>query len=279
MKEISAQKITQIVADLSKKANFYLGDNLVKAYTDALKSEESPVGREILKQLIENAKISASEEVATCQDTGVAVVFLELGQGVTIIGGDLIEAINNGVALGYGEGFLRKSLCDPFTRKNTGTNLPAVIHIEIVPGTQLKISLAPKGGGSENMSTVKMMKPADGREGVIKFIVDWVKQAGPNPCPPTVIGVGIGGNFEKSAILAKKSLLRDIGHRNANPDLASLETEILERINRLGIGPMGLGGRTTSLDVHVEYMPCHIASLPVAININCHASRHAVEVI
>ncbi len=279
MREITAQKITETVARLCMDANYHLSPDVMDAYAAAKLAEESPVGKEIMDQIIRNAEIAAQDDVPSCQDTGVAVIFVELGQDVHITGGDFYTAIEKGVEIGYKDGFLRKSMCDPFTRKNTGTNLPAVIHTKIVPGTSLKITIAPKGGGSENMSSVVMLKPSDGEEGIVNYIVEWVKKAGPNPCPPTVVGVGIGGNFEKSALLAKKALLRPIGIRHDNPAIAALEVKILDRINRLGIGPMGLGGRITSLDVHVEFMPCHIASLPLAVNINCHASRHKEAVL
>jgi fumarate hydratase subunit alpha len=209
-----------------------------------------------------------------CQDTGIAVIFAELGQEVRIEGGLLIETIHEGVRQGYLEGYLRKSICDPFTRKNTGDNTPAVIHLELVAGDQLKIIIAPKGGGSENMSALAMMKPADGLEGIKRFVVQKASEAGPNPCPPVILGVGIGGNFEKVALLAKRALLRPLGSTNSDPELAALEEELLEKINALGIGPQGLGGRTFALGVHVEKHPCHIASLPVAVNVNCHAGRH-----
>ncbi len=279
MREIAVHQITEVVSDLCISANFNFGEDTIAAYKKALENEKSPVGREVLNQILENAEIARTEKVPACQDTGTAVFFLELGQDAHIVGGDLTEAVEKGVEIGYREGYLRKSMCDPFTRKNTSTNLPAVIHTEIVPGDTLKISMAAKGGGAENMSVVRMMKPADGREGVVEFVLDWVKQAGPNPCPPTTVGVGIGGNFEKSAILAKKALLREVGDRNPDPEIAGLEEDLLEKINCLGVGPMGLGGWTTSFDVRVEYMPCHIASLPVAININCHSSRHKEAII
>jgi len=279
MREISVEKITQKVAYLCKDANFHLGEDVLLAYDNALSKEESSVGVEILNQIIENAGIANKNEVPSCQDTGAAVVFLEIGQEVHITGGSLKKAVEDGVAKGYLDGYLRKSMCDPFTRKNTNTNLPAFIHSEIVPGDQLKIIVAPKGGGSENMSCVKMMKPSDGKEGIIEYIVEWVHQAGPNPCPPTIVGVGIGGNFETSALLAKKALLRPVGVSHSNPEIAELENTILERVNNLGIGPMGLGGRITAFDVHVECMECHIATLPLAINLNCHASRHKEAVI
>jgi fumarate hydratase subunit alpha len=209
-----------------------------------------------------------------CQDTGFAVFFVELGEAVHIIDGSLIDALNEGVRQGYGEGYLRKSICHPFTRKNTGDNTPAVIHVDLVPGDRLKIIFAPKGGGSENMSRVTMLRPSDGKKGIKDFVVTRVKESGANPCPPTVVGVGIGGTFEKAALLAKKALLRPLGSASPDPELAAFEQEIFEAINNLGIGPQGFGGRTTSLAVHIELFPCHIASLPVAVNINCHAHRH-----
>ncbi len=274
MKTIQSTEIVAAVARLCEEANFNIGYAVVKAYEKALQSEESATARSILQQLLDNAKIAEAEKVPSCQDTGTAVFFVDLGQDVHIEGDTLNLAIEKGVEKGYQEGFLRKSMCDPFTRTNTGNNLPPIIHIEMVPGSTLKIRFAAKGGGSENMSTVTMMKPSDGKDGIIQHVINWVKHAGPNPCPPIIVGIGIGGNFEKSAILAKKSLLRKIGERNPIQHISDLEEELLKRINKLGIGPMGLGGRITALDVHIEYMPCHIASLPVAVNIQCHAARH-----
>ena len=279
MRQINSRKITEAVVKLCQDANFDLAHDVTQAYQAAMDSEESPTGKEVMRQIIENAEIAHSERVPSCQDTGVAVFFVEIGQDVQVTGGSLRTAIEDGVRQGYLEGYLRKSMCDPFTRKNTTTNLPAVIHFDIIPGENFRIAIAPKGGGSENMSTVCMMKPSDGRDGVIRQIVDWVKKSGSNPCPPIVVGVGIGGNFETCAILAKKSLLRPIGQRHADPEIAHLEIEILSKINDLGIGPMGLGGRNTALDVHIEYMPCHIASLPIGINIQCHACHHKETVL
>jgi fumarate hydratase subunit alpha len=279
MRELCVTKITETVAALCKDANFRLGQDVLQAYERALQMEESETGKEILHQIIENSSIAKNEQVPSCQDTGVAVFFIEVGQEVHVIGGNLYEAIEKGVERGYAEGYLRKSMCDPFTRKNTKTNLPAIVHTEIVPGETLKITIAPKGGGSENMSTVIMMKPAEGEDGVVRNVVDWVKKTGPNPCPPIVVGVGIGGNFERCAYLAKKALIRPIGQRHIDPKLAGLEEKILGKINELGIGPMGLGGRITAFDVHIEYMPCHIASMPLGINIQCHASRHKEAII
>lgn len=274
MKKIPFEDIALKVADACMAANFELGEDVVNAFKQAKEKEESPVGQEILGQLLENAAIAQKEKIALCQDTGFAVFFVDLGDEVTVEGGNLVDAINEGVRKGYQDGFLRKSICHPFTRKNTGDNTPAIVHLNLVPGDQLKITIAPKGGGSENMSRVTMLKPSDGIEGIKKFVIERVKESGANPCPPLVIGVGIGGTFEKAALIAKHALLRPIGTTNPDPELAALEKDLLEKINHLGVGPQGLGGRTTALAVHVEMHPCHIASLPLAVNINCHASRH-----
>lgn len=279
MREIDVRLITERVRELCIKANTELGDDVIEAFDRAMKKEESPLGLEILKELKENARIAKEEDVPICQDTGVAIVFIELGQDVHLVGGDMNEAIQEGVRQGYRDGYLRKSVCHPFTRSNTGDNTPAIIHTEIVPGERIKILVAPKGGGSENMSRLQMLTPSDGVEGIKKFVVQSIKESGSNPCPPTIVGVGIGGNFEQSALLAKKSLLRPLGSKNPNPELDQLERDILEEINKLGIGPQGLGGRTTSLAVHILMMPCHIASLPLAVNIQCHAHRHKEVVI
>lgn len=247
----------------------------MEAFKKAQEEEISLTGKGILQDLIVNAEIACEEQAPMCQDTGYAVIFLELGQDVRIEGGDLYEAINEGVRKGYTEGYLRKSIVGhPLERKNTGDNTPAVIHTKIVPGDKLRIIVAPKGGGSENMSAIKMLRPADGVEGVKKFVIDTVKAAGPNPCPPIVVGVGIGGTFEKAAMLAKEALLRELGEKSKYPDIAKLEEELLSEINKLGIGPQGLGGKTTALGVHIEIYAAHIASLPVAVNLNCHAARH-----
>jgi len=257
------------------EANYNLGQDVIEAFKSAYENEQSVTGKDILQQLIENAQIARNESVPMCQDTGFAVIFLELGQEVRIEGGGLEDAVNEGVRKGYQEGYLRKSIVGhPLERVNTGDNTPAVIHTRIVPGDKLKIIVAPKGGGSENMSAIKMLKPAEGVEGVKKFVVETVKAAGPNPCPPIVVGVGIGGTFEKAALLAKEALLRPVGQASSDPYAANLEKELLELVNKLGIGPQGLGGKTTALAVHVNTHPAHIASLPVAVNINCHASRH-----
>jgi len=274
MKKISFENIVSRVAEACMAANFELGEDVVAAFIQAREKEESPVGQEILGQLLENAAIAQKEKIALCQDTGFAVFFVDLGDEVKVEGGNLVDAINEGVRRGYQDGFLRKSICHPFTRKNTGDNTPAIVHLNLVPGDQLKITIAPKGGGSENMSRVTMLKPSDGIEGIKKFVIERVKESGANPCPPLVIGVGIGGTFEKAALIAKHALLRPIGSTNPDPELAAIESALLEEINDLGVGPQGLGGRTTALAVHVEMHPCHIASLPVAVNINCHASRH-----
>ncbi|MHB1001545.1 MAG: fumarate hydratase [Armatimonadota bacterium] len=275
VREIRASDITDAVADLCVTANYELGDDVYGALKDGAEREESPAGRDVFCQLVENADIARIDRVPMCQDTGFAVIFVELGQEVHIIGGLLSDAINAGVARGYKEGYLRKSIVShPLERKNTGDNTPAVIHTEIVPGDKLKITVAPKGGGSENMSGVRLLKPSESVEGVKKFVVELVKAAGSNPCPPIIVGVGIGGTMEKAAILAKKSLLRPIGEHNPNPPDAELERELLRLVNDTGIGPAGLGGRITALAVNVETYPCHIASLPVAVNIQCHAARH-----
>jgi len=244
---------------------------------EAFEKEESPLGREILGVVLENHDIAAEKSMPLCQDCGVAVVFIDIGQDIHLTGGNLEDAINEGVIQGYSEGYLRKSMVsDPaIDRKNTGDNTPAVIHTRIVPGEKIRLRFAPKGGGAENMSEVRMMTAADGIEGIKDFVVDRVKRSGGNPCPPMVVGVGIGGNFEKCALLAKESLFRTLGEHNPDPRYADAEKEILERVNKLGIGPQGLGGRTTALAVNIEYMACHIACMPVAVNIQCHAHRHA----
>lgn len=279
MREVHTDEITKVVRDLFMDVNCNLGEDVLAAFDHAIEKDESPVAREVMKELKENARIAREENSPICQDTGLAVLFIELGQDVHIVGGDFKDAINEGVRQGYMEGYLRKSACDPFSRKNTGDNTPAIIHLEIVPGDKIKIMAVPKGGGAENMSRVNMLTPAVGIEGVKDFVVNRVKESGSNPCPPTVIGVGIGGTFERSALLAKKALLRKIGDRNPDSEIAKAEEEVLERINKLGIGPMGYGGNTTSLDVFFEVEPCHIASLPLAVNIQCHASRHKEAVI
>lgn len=274
MRVIKTSDIIEAVKKICMEANYDLGEDVLAAFDKGLATEESPTGRAILEELKENARIAKEEQVPMCQDTGFAVCFVELGQDVRIEDGLLLDAINEGVRQGYRDGYLRKSICDPFTRKNTGDNTPAVIHIELVAGDQLKIIVAPKGGGSENMSRVTMLKPADGIDGIKKFVIERARESGPNPCPPIIVGVGIGGTMELAALLAKKALLRPVGTTNPNPELAALESELMEKINNLGIGPQGLGGRIFALGVHIIKHPCHIASLPLAVNINCHASRH-----
>lgn len=280
MREIAWSNIVDAVKALCLEANYYLNSSLIRALKEARTHEESPAGRRILDHLLENAQIAASGENPLCQDTGVAVFFIELGQEVHVVGGPLEDAVNEGVRQAYREGYLRKSVVDdPLRRRNTGDNAPAVIWLQSVPGDRLRIDMAPKGAGSENMSAIAMLKPSQGEQGVIDFVVDWVNRAGGNPCPPIIVGVGLGGTFEKAAWLAKKALLRDVGERHQDPYYAELEMRLLERINALGIGPMGLGGRTTALDVHIEVFPCHIASLPVAVNIQCHSARHKSVVL
>jgi fumarate hydratase subunit alpha len=279
MREIDVKRITEKVRELCIDANTDLGEDVLHAFDQAMEKEESPLGVEILKELKENARLARDEKVAICQDTGFAVVFVDLGQEVHLVGGDLNQAIHEGVRQGYRDGYLRTSICHPFTRKNTGDNTPAIIHTEVVPGNQVKITVAPKGAGSENMSRVVMLAPSEGIEGIKRYVVQRVKESGSNPCPPTIVGIGIGGTFEQAALLAKKSLLRPLGSKNPDPELERLESEILTEINRLGIGPQGLGGRTTSLAAHVLMMPCHIASLPLAVNIQCHVQRHKETMI
>lgn len=273
-REIEAEHITRTVKGLCIEANTVLDDDTIAAYERALEAEESPVGKNIFLQLLENARIAQEEGIAVCQDTGMVVVFVELGQDVHIVGGDLNEAINEGVRKGYKDGYFRASTLDPITRKNFGDNTPAVIHVEVVPGDTLELRVLPKGFGGEMMSQVVLFHPAVGMEGVKEFVLQRVNDAGGKTCPPGIVGVGIGGTLEKAAIIAKKSLIRPVGKRHSNPTVARLEEELLEDINKLGIGPQGLGGRVTALDVHIETYPTHIASIPVAVNIQCHSIRH-----
>ena len=277
MKEIHVKDISAAVAKLCVDACCRLPADVRAAFAERQRTEPSPVGRDILGQLMQNADIAADEMMPICQDTGLAVVFADVGQEVHIIGGDFAEAVNEGVRRGYVDGYLRKSsVAEPlFERKNTGDNTPAVLHVRLVPGDGLRLRLAPKGAGSENKSVVKMLVPADGIEGVRKVVLDAVLAAGPNSCPPMVVGVGLGGTMELAALCAKRAAARDLATRNADPRYAAFEDELLTLINKTGIGPQGLGGRTTALKVHVEWAPTHIASLPVAVNINCHAARHA----
>ncbi len=277
MREIQARDITELVRALFIKANYEIGDDILSALTSFKAAEKSPTGQNVLDQIIQNNAIAKDEQVAICQDTGMAVLFIELGQDVHIAGGDFNDAINEGVRQAYKDGYLRKSVAiDPiFDRGNTGDNTPAVIYTTIVPGDKLKIEVTAKGFGSENMSTVKLFAPSAGLEGAKKFVIDAVANAGPNACPPMVVGVGVGGTFDMACVIAKKALLRPIGQHNPNPKYEQMEKDLLAEINKLGIGPAGLGGNTTALGVNVEYYPTHIASMPVAVNLCCHAARHA----
>lgn len=277
MREINVSEVTKTVSKLCMDSCYYLPEELLAKFKSAVAEEESPLGREILGTIIENAELAKRKAVPICQDTGLTVVFMEIGQDVHFVGGDLYTAIHAGVADGYVNGYLRKSSVDDplFVRKNTNDNTPAIIHTTIVPGDKVKVIVCPKGCGSENMGAMKMLKPADGVEGVIKFVVDTVRSAGPNPCPPVTVGVGIGGNMEKAALLAKYSLTRKVGEHNANPQYAELEEKLLELVNNTGVGPSGLGGSTTAVAVNIEYAPTHIGGLPVAVNLNCHAARRA----
>lgn len=277
MREINVSEVTKTVSKLCMDSCYYLPEELLAKFKSAVVEEESPLGREILGTIIENAELAKRKAVPICQDTGLTVVFMEIGQDVHFVGGDLYTAIHAGVADGYVNGYLRKSSVDDplFVRKNTNDNTPAIIHTTIVPGDKVKVIVCPKGCGSENMGAMKMLKPADGVEGVIKFVVDTVRSAGPNPCPPITVGVGIGGNMEKAALLAKYSLTRKVGEHNANPQYAELEEKLLELVNKTGVGPSGLGGSTTAVAVNIEYAPTHIGGLPVAVNLNCHAARRA----
>jgi fumarate hydratase subunit alpha len=279
MREVRVDQVADTVSRLFMEANIQLDEDVLAAFEQAIAAEESPTAREVLRELQENARIALQEHVPMCQDTGLAVVFVEMGQDVHIVGGYLYDAIQEGVRRGYRDGYLRKSACHPFSRANTGDNTPAIIHLDVVPGDRLRIMAVPKGGGSENMSRVMMLTPAAGKEGIVDYVIQRVRESGSNPCPPIIVGVGIGGTFEKAALLAKKALLRPLGSAHADGEMADLEAEMLRRINDLGIGPQGYGGRTTALGVHVEVMPCHIASLPVAVNIQCHASRHKEAVL
>jgi len=281
LREINVSQIIPVVKKLCIDANYYVNEDLLKKLKEFMEKEESPVGKEIFSQIIKNDELAGELQIPMCQDTGVALFFIELGQDVHIVGGDFYDSINEGVRQGYIDGYLRKSLVsDPvIERKNTKDNTPAIIHTKIVPGDKIKIDFAPKGGGSENMSEVKMMTAADGIEGVKKFVIDRVKRAGGNPCPPIIVGVGIGGDFEQCAILSKKALLRPLNEENPDPKWHAVEEELLHKINNLGIGPMGLGGRTTALAVNILTFPCHIASMPVAVNIQCHAARHKSAII
>lgn len=275
MRELSAELITKNVKEMCIEANIHLPADVSACIRKHAVGEPWPGAKDTLEKLLENIEISKTDTMPLCQDTGMAVIFVELGQDVHVVGGDLTEAVNEGVRRGYGEGYLRKSVvADPLRRTNTGDNTPALLHVEIVPGEAFKLTVAPKGFGSENMSRLAMLPPSAGIDGVMDFVVETARIAGPNPCPPIVVGVGIGGSFDRVALLAKKALQRPIDRPNADPYYARMEEELLERINKLGIGPQGFGGKTTALGVNVETFPTHIAGLPVAVNINCHVTRH-----
>ena len=280
MREINTKLVEDTIRDLCIEANYYLGDDIKDSLKESRNKESYPIAQNVLDKIIINADIAATQDIPMCQDTGMACVFLDIGQDVHFVGGLLEDAINNGVRRGYVEGYLRKSVVkDPIDRVNTKDNTPALIYYNIVEGDKVKITVAPKGFGSENMSRVGMLKPADGLEGVKKFIIETVRLAGPNPCPPMVVGVGIGGTFDKAAYLAKKALLRPINIRNSQEFYKNLEEELLQKINEMGIGPQGFGGRTTALGLNIETYPTHIAGLPVAVNVNCHATRHKEKTI
>jgi len=276
MREIEASEVTRAVADLFKRANYGLGEDVIDALKKARQMKESPAGREVIDTILKNAETAASERIPLCQDCGSAVVFLEIGQDVAIVKGDLYDAVNEGVRRAYTEGYLRKSTVDrPFSdRRNTGDNTPAVIHTDIVPGDKVKIAILPKGAGAENMTRLGMLLPAAGKRGVTDFVVKAVDEAWSNPCPPIIVGVGIGGTAEKAMLMAKHSLLRKVGEPSPDKETAQLEIEILKKVNQLGIGPAGYGGRVTALAVHAESFPAHIGALPVAVNIQCHSARH-----
>ena len=273
MRELHIDEIILAIENLFVDANINLPEYMMESLAKAVDNEASPAGKEVLVQLIENAEIARKENIPICQDTGLAVTFLEIGQDVHIHGGNLEDAVNEGVRRAYRNGYLRKSCCNPFSRRNTGDNTPAILHTRIVPGDRVKITVLPKGGGSENYGEVRMLVPSQGAAGIKAFILEMVKKGGANPCPPITVGVGIGGNFETSALLSKEALMVPPGERNDDPFVAAFEREMLTEINKTGIGPQGYGGTVTALDVHVKVMPCHIASLPVAVNIQCHAHR------
>ena len=281
MREIKSAEITEAISRMICEANYKLGDDTLAALKDARITEKSPLGKEALDIIIENASIAEKDNIPLCQDCGTAIVFLEIGQDVHITDGNLNDAVNEGVRKGYKDGYLRKSIVEhPFSyRKNTGDNTPAVIHTKMVTGDRVKISVMSKGSGAENKSTIAMLKPGEGTEGIIKTVLKTVEEAGGSPCPPIVIGLGIGGTLEKAALMAKEALFRETGKPNHDPEIAKLEQDVLERVNELGIGPLGFGGNTTALAVHAETMPTHIASLPVAVNIQCHSVRHRETVV
>ncbi len=279
MREISTDYITSVIEKLCIESNTIMGDDVLDAIRQAHKQETSEVGKDILSQFLENAALARDQKLPLCQDTGLAVVFIELGQDVHLVGGDFETAVNEGVRRGYINGYLRKSSLDPVKRKNYGDNTPAIIHVEIVPGDKLKISVATKGFGAENMSEVVLFPPAVGIDGIKRFVVERVEKAGANACPPVIVGIGLGGNLEKAALIAKKSLLRPLGERHPDPEIAQIEEDILAAINNLGIGPQGMGGSVTALDVHIETYPTHIGSLPVAVNLQCHCHRHREQIL
>jgi len=279
MREIHVDEIRDNVARICIDAAYNLSEDVLTAFDRAIETETAPAAKEIIGLLKENARIAKDEHLPICQDTGIAIFFVEIGQDLRIKNGFIVDAINEGVRKGYKEGYLRKSVVDPLTRKNTGDNTPAIIYTELVPGDRLKISFMPKGAGSENMSVIRMLRPTEGVEGIRNFVLECVQKAGANPCPPIVVGVGIGGSFDKAALLAKKALLRHVGSPNAKLELARMEEDLLKVVNKTGIGPEGLGGKVTAMAVHVESFPCHIASLPVAVNINCHAARHKTIIL
>jgi len=274
VRSVKASAIVKAVAEMVMAANRFLPADVKAAFQAAAAREESPAAKEIFRQLLENADLAAETGLPLCQDCGLAVFFVQVGEEVRVEGGSLRAAIEEGMVAGYKDGFLRKSSCDPFSRKNTGTNAPAIVHFDLVPGDALKIAFMAKGGGSENMSRVTMLSPAQGWAGVKRFVVERVAEAGPNPCPPVILGVGIGGTFEFAPLLAKKALLRPLGDTHPDPQVAALEAELLSAVNALGIGPMGLGGQTTCLGVRIAVAPCHLASLPLAVNVQCHSARH-----
>ncbi len=279
MRQLSAGIVTEAVASLCIDANRHLPQDLIAAFEAAMANEESASAKEVLRQLLENAQLAADTGLPLCQDTGLAVLFVELGEDLQITGGSLKEAITQGVIKGYQDGYLRKSVCSPLERANTGDNTPAIIHFDLVPGDKLKISFMAKGGGSENMSRATMLTPAQGWAGIKEFVINRVAEAGPNPCPPVILGVAVGGSFERAAVNAKKTLLRDLDDSHPDPDMAAKEAELLEAVNKLGIGPMGLGGKTTCLAVKLDMQPCHLASLPLAVNVQCHSARHKEVVL
>lgn len=280
MREINVSQITEVIARLCIEANNHLPEDVKCALKTCRACEDGEIAKGVLDQIIENYEIADAENVPICQDTGMACVFLEIGQDVHLVGGNLTEAVDEGVRRGYECGYLRKSVVkDPIRRGNTGDNTPAMLYTEIVPGDQVKITVGPKGFGSENMSAIRMFKPSAGLQGIKDFILEVVETAGPNPCPPMVVGVGIGGTFDKAALLAKKALMRSVDSANPDPYYAELETELLTKINRLGIGPQGFGGRTTAIGLNIETMPTHIAGMPCAVNISCHVTRHKTEVL